>query len=538
MIRIVVADDEEVRDIVAKFIDTASEGSYKVVGRAANGKDALELVRCTWPDILVTDICMPGMNGLELIRELNMLDFKVQTLIISGYDDFSYAKTAIGLGVTDYLLKPFSPDELLAALDKMKEMIDQKNRVERDLVQLENELVNKFNDQRAKFLNDLLEGTSKSETTLQRGRELGIDLDADYYCVCYLDCFVEKEGDFTLTQEIGQWLDQVSPHYFDSKTDLYFKIEKNQKIVLLFTGTHWDEAAFQRSISEGLDQLTASVKEHFNLQMRCYGGGICYDWRMIPYSGKEAHAVWRGILDHKRNVYFYSDYEKFEGQNRGFNRPVEMERTLMLQVQMNRRSEALETTDKMIRYYEAWPLEMQDFVGLSLVELILAVARSLKEAGSGYNPWEDKELAKNLSTHFQQITLAKANAAIQRFISKSCDEFCRFNKSQGDKIVAAVKKIVEENISNEDFNLELISSELYFSTPYIRQVFKHKEGEALSEYLIRRRMETACRLLKQPDVRIIDIAEKTGYNNQRYFATAFKKYYGCTPSEYRNRELK
>ena len=540
MIRIVVADDEDVRDIIADFIGAAAAGggSYEVVGRAETGEAALELVRCMRPDILVTDICMPGMDGLKLIRELNELDFKVHTLIISGYDNFTYAKTAIKLGVSDYLLKPFSPDELLTALDKMKQEIGQQNLFEQSLIQLENELAGKRRRQRQEFLRGLLEGECKSEAVPQQGEELGVDLEADYCCVCCVECFTEKEGDFALTQEFGQLFEQVSASYFDPKLNAYFTLGEKREIVLLFAGTDRDEAAFQRSIAAGLERLAESMHHYYNLQMRCYGGGIYYDWRMLARSWQEARTVWRGTLDHSRRVSFYSDYEKAGSRSRGFNRPTELEHALLLHIQMDRRAEALDTAGQIIRYYEAYPLVMQDFVGLSLVELILTVARCLKEAGSSYNPWEDELLAGYLSTHFQHTTLARANVALEDFVRKSCAEFARFHERQGDKIVAAVKNLVEKNISNEEFGLETISAELYFSIPYLRQVFKQKEGEAISEYLIRRRMETACALLEQPDARILDVAEKTGYSNQRYFATAFKKYCGCTPTEYRRDHLK
>lgn len=534
MIRIVVADDEDVRDIIADFIENACGDSYEVIGRAENGEQALELVRCMRPDILVTDICMPGMDGLKLIRELNGLSFKVRTLIISGYDEFAYAKTAIGLGVADYLLKPFSPDELQAALDKMKQEIGQQNLFEQSLLQLENELERKHRYQKEEFLRELLAGAVKNEMVPQQGREVGVELEADYYCVCCVECFVEKEGDFTLEQEFSQLFEQVQPFYFETQLHAYLTLDGQREIVILFAGSGRDEAAFQRSITAGLGRLAESMLAYYNLQMRCYVGGIHYDWRMFARSWQEAKTAWRGTLDHSRPVTFYAEYEKAGvGQERGFNRPTELENALLIHIQMDRRQEALDTVEKIIRYYEAYPLVMQDFVGLSLVELVLAVARSLKEAGSGYNPWEDEELAGYMATHFQRTTLARANDALRAFVLKSCQEFARFNEKQGDKIVAAVKNLVEKNIANEDFSLETISAELYFSIPYIRQVFKQKEGEVISEYLIRRRMETARELLEQPDAKVADVAEKTGYNNQRYFATAFKKYCGCTPTEYR-----
>lgn len=112
--------------------------------------------------------------------------------------------------------------------------------------------------------------------------------------------------------------------------------------------------------------------------------------------------------------------------------------------------------------------------------------------------------------------------------------FRSLHREHTDKLVYTLKELIEENIPNEEFSLENADAQVYFSANYIRQLFKQKVGESFMEYLIRRRMETARTLLVDSTMQIQRIAEQTGYSNSRYFASCFKKYYGCTPSECRS----
>lgn len=140
MYRIILADDEEyVRELLSKNINQSMEG-FQVVAKAADGREAVRLVKEYKPDILVTDICMPFVSGLELIRQLQELEHPVKTVIISGYDDFSYAKQALTLGVTDYLLKPFSPDELYEVLNKIRTELERQKTLMNNIQEMKEQL--------------------------------------------------------------------------------------------------------------------------------------------------------------------------------------------------------------------------------------------------------------------------------------------------------------------------------------------------------------------------------------------------------------
>ena len=140
MYRIVIADDEEyVRDLLARNINQTLE-DFQVVGKAESGPTALDMLLELQPDILFTDICMPIVDGLEMIRHIQERELPIKTVIISGYDDFAYAKQALSLGVTEYLLKPFLPDELHRVLHKIRAELERQSTLMNNIQDMKNQL--------------------------------------------------------------------------------------------------------------------------------------------------------------------------------------------------------------------------------------------------------------------------------------------------------------------------------------------------------------------------------------------------------------
>ncbi|MDO5402751.1 MAG: hypothetical protein Q4F11_04870, partial [Eubacteriales bacterium] len=128
---------------------------------------------------------------------------------------------------------------------------------------------------------------------------------------------------------------------------------------------------------------------------------------------------------------------------------------------------------------------MEGYVSVSIMEMVLSIAAVVKDAGGDYRIWDDKEFVDFLKMQFQTGELGEIKSAVTDYVIRCCEEFERVNEKQSDKIVYAVKSLIEKNISNEDFTLDTISAELYFSIHYIRQVFKQKTDENILEYLIK-----------------------------------------------------
>lgn len=533
MYRIIIADDEEyVRELLAKNINR-TQTEFQVVGKAKDGKQALEQIQELQPDILITDICMPVMDGLELIRSMQELNLPIKTVIISGYDDFAYAKQAVNLGVTEYLLKPFSSEEVYEVLNKIGMELERQHTLMNNIQDMKNQLAGNRQMLQEQVLKQLIQRTEQPERLLEQAQKAEINLWVQYYAV----------GIFRIHQNLKnqEWdmkdfLGMIKDTYFQKNCQTYLTRFHEKQIVILFLGDYRNVRTFQKAVREGVEAICESMEKYYDMKTNCVIGGIYQDWTSIPDSYKDALSVWRGILENPECLVFYEDeiQQKKEGDRGTFERPRELEQQLLIHIQMGQEEKAEECLYEILRYYESMDVQLSDFVSVSLVEMVFDISGTMRKAGGLGQVWEDENVVEYLKEHFAYGSLKDAQEVLCDYVVKCSRQFASINKTQGDRIVFQVKELIEKNLGNEEFSLEMASGQLYFSSNYVRQIFKQITGESFMEYLIRRRMETAKELLKNTSYKILDVATETGYSNQRYFASFFKKYYGCTPTEYRN----
>ena len=195
MLRLMIVDDEQIiREALSSMIDYTSLG-YEVIATAKNGMEAYDRIRDDYPDVVITDIKMPFMDGLELSDILKKKMPKIQIIILSGYGEFDYAKEAIKIGVTDYLTKPVTGEQLLEALNKVKQKLDKKKRQEEDIKKLQKNIKTQMKNMRYQFFGNLIRGKISVSKLMEQGNELGIDLMAPAYNFMLFKIFSKNEND-------------------------------------------------------------------------------------------------------------------------------------------------------------------------------------------------------------------------------------------------------------------------------------------------------------------------------------------------------
>ncbi len=528
---IVIADDEAyVMELLAKQLN--QEGTlYHVAGKAENGRQALEMVKELKPDILLTDICMPIMDGLELISELQKLQIKVKTVIISGYDDFSYAKQAMSLGVTDYLLKPFSREEMFEVLDKIREDLDHQKILMNNIHQMEVAIEDSKKLYTEQFFRNLLDGKIAPSDISKEAEKAGIRLSANHFAAGIIRV---NNPDDDHEKELIRLLDLVKENIFPEDLSVYFMHLSGRQTAALFLGECISDLIFKNRITGGIRSLRESLEKYYDYPLGCVVGGLFSNMEELSLSYRQALSVWKTMLDYEPEAVFYDDVLKRDKKENGpVERPKDLEQKLLRAIQMGQEEKAGEILYEILQYYEGMHVDLGEFVSVALAELVFDISDSLQKAGGANPVWEDAELISYLKDHFECGSLGDAHQALLTYISKCCAQFMAVNEKQGDRIVMQVKELIEENLDDEELSLESVSGMLFFSPNYVRQIFKQISGESFMAYLIRRRMETAGELLLNDNIKIQDVASMTGYSNQRYFASCFKKYYGCTPTEYR-----
>lgn len=540
MYRVIVADDEEyVRDLLVKSINK-SQTQFEVIGVASDGLEAIELVKKLEPDVLITDICMPVLTGLELIKMVNEWNQSIKTVVISGYDEFSYVKTALTLNAKDYLLKPFLPEELFAVLNKIMDEFECQANLLQNMEIMQNQIEKNLVYEKERYLFQVLHNEISEDKLLAESIQVKLELSADFYCAGVLKIPVMQnklKNDLQSYKKIKEFLEIVKDEYFNQNTKTYIINENNLHLIIILCGNYNNQMLFHKSIQEGIEKLNDSMERYYNMKLWCTLGNAYPEWKQISESYKEAMTVWKGFLHQTESTLLYKDHQKREPASdiNAVQRPKELEKSLLLHIQMSKQEKAFEVLNEMMEYYASFHADLIGFVSISLVDLVFTISSALMKASGDVKVWEDEEIIEYFKRHFLNGSLMEAKFVLEEYIARCCEQFSIINKNQSDKIVYNVKILIEKNLDNEDFNLEGVSTQLFFSHNYVRQIFKQKTGESFIEYLTRRRMETAEGLLKNTTLKIQEISIKTGYSNPRYFASCFRKFYNCTPSEYREK---
>ena len=532
--RLLIADDEVyVRDLLVKNVRD-SDADVEVVAVAGDGKEALEAAKVWKPNIIITDIAMPFINGLELIKELQKIGISSKNIIISGYDEFEYAKQAISLGVTDYLLKPFLPRELIEVLKKSTEELDNQKILNQNMNLLKEQVKSHVSLAREHFLKEVLEnGIKESSDTLEKAKELELNLKANYYIAGILR--FQGGWEFETQEKVEEFLMLIGKGYFAFGLNIYAVGVDKTQLAILICGETSDERGFCQLVQMGLEKISASMEKYYHTILFCGLGAVKKSISDLKYSYQEALCVWRSTLDirKEKKVRFYKAssqiLQEHAEHTNAANEIREWKNRIRLAVKAGHQDEALSLLSGLMKSYVSIANHKTEYIGVSIGELIYALANDME--AEGYERESPEEIFE-FEDKMKYGSLMDLKEILESYIKKCCQSIeTDSGQTRANAMVKQVKMLLETNLKNPKIDLEWAAQNVHFSASYVRQAFKQITGEGFGEYLIRKRMEKAGMLLQKTEMRIQDIAAECGYDNQRYFASSFKKFYPSPPAE-------
>lgn len=526
MYRVIIVDDEDyIRDLLVKSIRNSSL-DIEVVAAAGDGEEALKLILLQEPDIVITDISMPFMNGLEMIKKIQAAGLHTKSVVISGYDEFDYARQAISLGVKDYLLKPFLPKELVEVLQKMIQELDNQKTLQQNMSLLREQALNRAGLAREKFLKDVLEGRGYVD---RQETDLGIDMEAEFY----LSGIIRLSGatwDFRSQESVEEFLMLVRDGYFPPDVRMYGVSFEGTWLAAVWCGGGNEKEIFVQKIKNGIRKIMESLNSYYQIELTCALGRPYTKVCDLEVSYREAMAVWRGMLDTNIPIVLYGD-EKPKKEEGAGNQIRDWKNQIRLSVRTGQKEAALRQLQGLMKCYATLTNQKNDYISVSVGELIYAIQGDMGSAG--YEK-ETTEPSATVRDWIQYGSLRDMKEMLEDYIIKCCTVVCEHSEeTKADIVVKQVKLLLDHNLKKNDLDLEWIGEQVHFSSSYVRQIFKQQTGEGFGEYLIRKRMEQAGMLLQKTALQIQEVAKECGYDNQRYFASSFKKFYGCTPTEFK-----
>ena len=518
MKKVMLVDDEIlIRETIRDCIDWEKEG-FIYCGDAPDGEVALPIIEQLQPDILITDILMPFMNGLELSSIVRTKLPDVKIIILSGHGEFEYARTAMRMGVEEYCLKPVSAAEIIKLLHEVSLKIDRERESKASIERLKQQ----HNDQsiftQFKLLNDLCSGFVTASEAIHLSSALHLNIIARYYVVVMLD------------NRCSDQPGQTNLDCLPNKDALKFQRSRTETVWII-KGDALDQLQqelhgfkeLQRQIAEELPTAAltlsvgiGSVQDRLqNVHLSFLDAGEDMHWRRL--SRQNRHALWETsseIID--QSIFLdrgkFIDFLKVGDPSR-------------LETFIEQYCDILKTIN-----WESSPIGYY-----ILNDLTLEVFRAAKDM---YSHLSDP--AETLRLFQQQIGKIGTWQETCSYLTTLTEQFWLWRSRMYDKYAGLLNKVKEymhSNYNKDSISLQDAAEHVNVSPSHLSKVFSQETGQTFIEYLTQIRIRKAMELLKTTSAKSYEIADQVGYNDAHYFSSLFKRVTGMTTTEFRKNGL-
>ena len=517
MYRVILVDDEFlVREAVKETMDWGSRG-FELKGCFQHGMDAMDYIRDNPVEVVLTDICMPYMDGLELSRLISGEYPNICVVILSGYDNFEYAKQALKYRVREYILKPFSLEELGQALDGIREKLDQESRERRR--SLKNREVLK-----SELLMRLICGNRSDAELEAELKSYGIALSGSKCLIAVGDTEIKGEDKesaellcFAVYNIAAEIIGRSGMGYVIQKLD-------HQLVFLLFGKFHerWGEKA------ERLFQVISdSVKNCMSIRLTIGIGSPVNNTAQLYLSYEEAedmleyrYSQGAGAILYRERAEDAAVFEEWE----------KLQEELLNAVSEGEKKKAGEALFRLcLRIQESY---LKKDRAKSIIIHMLSETRSMLEVMGMESFAVYEQLNKYISQIDGKKSLEEERAALEKIFGRLVDAVAEVKDRKGNERAVLAVDYIRSHYGESSLNLQSICSYLAMSPSRFSAMFRECIGKSFVEVLSDIRMEKARELLETTSLKTYQVAEKTGFGDPHYFSLAFKKAIGKTPTEY------
>ena len=525
---LLIADDDEItREGIRKFV-LKQFPSIESVWTAKDGIEALEIFEKNHPDLIFTDIAMPRCDGLELIESLHQNGYSPKVVIISAHENFSYAQNAVRLGVGDYLIKPILPSQIKEITAKLLDEIAHHDTFMKNI----NEMMNKYQESlpvlQERFFHSIIHEKLSEKWILEKACSVDLNLSGKSYTVAVLRVNSPTLQYLRIAEKFTKFLPSVIDSVFPPDLRVYYIMIGSLEAALIIVSDHSDTQNLFRISNASLNRFLISAKKHTGLMV---SGALGRQYNSAEGIRKSYQEAMNTLLSDQPTASIRNYEDIAQSRHMDFRMNTDLENNLLQSVKYQPYSRCLELIDRMSEHASGDPNAKFDYIKTYFLKLTVMILRELQAVGG------DKiDFTVNFNGLLATETLQSCLIWFKLFVSNVVDCYQRINEEKGNSLVNRAKHIINDHIADSNFNIDDVASVLYISSNYLRQIFRQQSGESFVEYLTRIRMEKAMGLLKDPNIKIQDIAEKTGFSNQRYFSVCFKKHFGKTPTEFRENE--
>lgn len=542
MLKIFLAEDEVVvRETIKRMIPWEELG-FELVGEAADGEMALPLLIRQQPDLLITDIKMPFMDGLTLARLAKKEIPGLKVVILSGYDDFNYAKQAIGIGVEDYLLKPITKNALIERLSEIRSRYEHEKTQKEYYEKFQREMQAYEKNSSRDFFEALVDGSMDMMEVYKRAEKLGLDIVAEAYNVLIftMNCDEDFSGQ---RDEYSSWeaesLELLENFFAGHSSAMLFRsnifsygvllkgqretIEENTRAcvdeIRKILSRQDGRREWFLAVGQSVDRLS-QIQKSYHTASRAFSQRYLYDENILYYDEMETMEHPGGQAETEDNAYLQKvDVNALN--------PAILQKFLSNGLQ--------EETENFVKdYFYAIgqePMESLVFRNYVILNVRFSVISFIKGLGCDTNEMESADTEEVLAESGKNMESAIAYA--KKMISQAIEIRDQNSGNKNRSILKTAVDFIDSHYMEEDISLNTVANVANVSSNHFSALFSQNMGQTFIEYLTTLRMNKAKELLRCTGMRSSEIAGEIGYKDAHYFSYLFKKTQGMTPSDYR-----
>lgn len=527
---LIVDDDGIIRRGLSQNIMWKDIG-FELLGTANDGEIALKMIEKEQPQIIISDIKMPFMDGLQLTRLVKAKYPQIKVILLTGYEEFEYAKEALKLKVFDYVLKPVD-NELL--IETVKRAVCDFEKEEKSKKQITESLPLL----KQKFLVNLINGDYLESELLSEIDYLKLPLVNGNCIVLLLKLDDYKNSNYNLEvmeKELLKFsIQNICEEIAENTGNSVFIDLLEDEAALIFTDKTLNNIALLNKVSTIAESLREKVFKYLKTTITIGIGNVYSDIKEINKSYKDAYKAieFRYILG-KNKVLFIQDVSGYEKKS-SFH--FDIEKTEIIEkIKLGLKNESI----KILSDIEE-KIVTEKLVSLTSIRLLgVEIAILLYNEVDGFKEYCEQTYSEknyyNFSNRLQGLeTVQEIFSELRGLISDICIYILEKRGTQQQNIVQSAMKFIAENYAREGLSLQDVANIVHVSPIYLSIIFKQEKGINFSDYLLEIRMKKAMELIRSKDIKIYEVSDKVGYSNAQYFSVCFKKYTGFSPSEFKN----
>ena len=526
MYKIMLADDEGIVIDSLKFIIEKEFGDICAVEYAKTGRSVIELAESFRPDIAIMDIQMPGINGIDAMKEIRQTNTNTVFIVMSAYDKFDYAKEAIKLGVLEYITKPMEKTKIVAALQKAMEMIDREKEKRSNELLVKEKLETVVPIIESGLIYNILLQEHFVEDIENYKSILGIN--QKYAYMIAVVCGDEQDGNH-MTNAVGSGV-KMQKHYQEVRESLkecfhgiVGTVLANKLAVLVPYERDTMDYNERIELIEKARELTRRMRKRIDISFRIGIGGAkeFHDMSESYSEALNALVATTGSVAHVDDLPIRCEYAG--------DYPIKLEKKLFAEIEDGEMNNAVASARSFFEWMEESHSNIMD-IRLKILEFALWAEHIAYEKGG--MTYQLNSRADYLPQIMEMSDLTQLRKWFVDKVMQACQNILSKRTEKSNSIIGLAKDYIRNNY-NKDISLDDVSRAVNISPYYFSKIFKENTGQNFIEYLTNIRIDKAKELLGTTEYSMKEICSMVGYSDPNYFSRSFKKNVGVTPTEYK-----